>query len=97
MLCGVAGGLDPALGVGDVVVGTSHIQHDYGTHREGYFLTIQPGSRPSRGDDDWQPGYPEPSRWWRACARRSPASRSSRCRRGRRRPRAARRSISAPS
>ena len=59
MLCGVAGGLDPALGVGDVVVGTSHIQHDYGTHREGYFLTIQPGSRPSRGGDDWKPGYPE--------------------------------------
>jgi adenosylhomocysteine nucleosidase len=59
MLCGVAGGLDPALGVGDVVIGTSHTQHDYGTHREGYFLTIQPGSRPSRGTDDWKPGYPE--------------------------------------
>jgi adenosylhomocysteine nucleosidase len=59
MLCGVAGGLDPALGVGDVVVGTHHIQHDYGTHREGHFLTIQPGSRPSKGTDDWKPGYPE--------------------------------------
>jgi adenosylhomocysteine nucleosidase len=59
MLCGVAGGLDPALGVGDVVIGTSHTQHDYGTYREGYFLTIQPGSRPSRGGTDWQPGYPE--------------------------------------
>ena len=68
MLCGVAGGLDPALGVGDVVIGTSHIQHDYGTHREGYFLTIQPGSRPSRGGDDWQPGYPEVR-----AARRAPA------------------------
>jgi len=60
LMCGVAGGLDPALGVGDVVIGTSHIQHDYGTHREGSFLTIQPGSRPSRGGDDWHPGYPEP-------------------------------------
>ena len=59
LLCGVAGGLDPALGVGDVVVGTSHVQHDYGTHREGYFQTIQPGSRPSRGSTDWLPGYPE--------------------------------------
>jgi len=59
MLCGVAGGLDPALGVGDVVIGTSHVQHDYGTHREGHFRTIQPGSRPSRGGTDWHPGYPE--------------------------------------
>jgi adenosylhomocysteine nucleosidase len=59
LLCGVAGGLDPALGVGDIVVGTSHIQHDYGTHREDYFQTIQPGSRPSRGGTDWHPGYPE--------------------------------------
>jgi adenosylhomocysteine nucleosidase len=59
LMCGVAGGLDPALGVGDVVIGTSHVQHDYGTHREGYFRTIQPGSRPSRGSTDWLPGYPE--------------------------------------
>jgi adenosylhomocysteine nucleosidase len=59
LLCGVAGGLDPGLGVGDVVIGTNHVQHDYGTQREGYFLTIQPGSRPSRGGTDWHPGYPE--------------------------------------
>jgi adenosylhomocysteine nucleosidase len=61
MLCGVAGGLDPALGVGDIVVGTSNTQHDYGTQKEDRFLTIQPGSRPSLGGD-WTPGYavPEP-------------------------------------
>jgi adenosylhomocysteine nucleosidase len=59
LLCGVAGGLDPMLAVGDVVVGTNHVQHDYGSHREGYFITIQPGSRPSRGGTDWHPGYPE--------------------------------------
>jgi adenosylhomocysteine nucleosidase len=59
MLCGVAGGLDPALGVGDVVVGTSNIQHDYGLEREGGFVHIQPGSRPSLGDD-WAPGYKLP-------------------------------------
>lgn len=61
MLCGVAGGLDPALGVGDVVIGTSNIQHDYGVQKEDGFLTIQPGSRPLRGED-WTPGYavPEP-------------------------------------
>jgi adenosylhomocysteine nucleosidase len=56
LLCGVAGGLDPALGVGDVVVGASNTQHDYGVHREMGFRTIQPGSRPSLGQD-WTPGY----------------------------------------
>ena len=49
LMCGVAGGLDPALGVGDIVVGTSNTQHDYGVHRDAGFHTIQPGSRPSLG------------------------------------------------
>ncbi|WP_422000212.1 5'-methylthioadenosine/S-adenosylhomocysteine nucleosidase [Reyranella sp.] len=57
LLCGVAGGLDPALGVGDVVIGTSNTQHDFGIHRDGGFHTIQPGSRPSLGQE-WAPGYP---------------------------------------
>ncbi len=57
MLCGVAGGLDPALGVGDIVVATSNIQHDYGMEKEDGFVHIQPGSRPSLGDA-WTPGYP---------------------------------------
>jgi adenosylhomocysteine nucleosidase len=56
LMCGVAGGLDPALGVGDIVVGTANTQHDYGMHRDAGFHTIQPGSRPSLGDD-WTPGY----------------------------------------
>jgi adenosylhomocysteine nucleosidase len=56
MLCGVAGGLDPALGVGDVVIGNSNTQHDFGLEREGGFVPIQPGSRPSLGGD-WTPGY----------------------------------------
>ena len=56
LMCGVAGGLDPALGVGDIVVGTSNTQHDFGVQREGGFLTIQPGSRPSKGEV-WTPGY----------------------------------------
>jgi adenosylhomocysteine nucleosidase len=57
MLCGVAGGLDPALGVGDVVVGIGNTQHDYGVLKGDSFLTIQPGSRPSLGEDS-TPGYP---------------------------------------
>lgn len=56
LMCGVAGGLDPALGVGDIVVGTSNTQHDFGVHREAGFHTIQPGSRPSKGEV-WTPGY----------------------------------------
>jgi adenosylhomocysteine nucleosidase len=57
LMCGVAGGLDPDLGVGDVVVGTSNIQHDYGMEKEDRFVHIQPGSRPSLGQD-FTPGYP---------------------------------------
>jgi len=56
LMCGVAGGLDPALGVGDVVIGASNTQHDYGTQRESSFRTIQPGSRPSLGEES-TPGY----------------------------------------
>ncbi|MBL6616854.1 MAG: 5'-methylthioadenosine/S-adenosylhomocysteine nucleosidase [Reyranella sp.] len=56
LMCGVAGGLDPALGVGDIVVGTSNTQHDFGMHKDAGFHTIQPGSRPSLGQE-WLPGY----------------------------------------
>jgi adenosylhomocysteine nucleosidase len=57
MMCGVAGGLDPALGIGDIVVGTTNIQHDFGIEKDDRFIRIQPGSRPSRGEL-WTPGYP---------------------------------------
>jgi adenosylhomocysteine nucleosidase len=56
MMCGVAGGLDPALGIGDIVIGTTNIQHDFGLEKEDCFVRIQPGSRPSRGEA-WAPGY----------------------------------------
>ena len=60
MLCGVAGGLDPDLGVGDIVVGTSNIQHDYGMENDEGFVHIQPGSRPSLGEE-WTRAIPSPS------------------------------------
>ncbi|MEA2807100.1 MAG: adenosylhomocysteine nucleosidase [Rhodospirillaceae bacterium] len=56
MLCGVAGGLDPALGVGDVVIANSNIQHDFGLEKEDGFVHVQSGSRPSLGGDG-TPGY----------------------------------------
>ncbi|MBL8674872.1 MAG: 5'-methylthioadenosine/S-adenosylhomocysteine nucleosidase [Rhodospirillales bacterium] len=49
MFCGVAGGLDPALGVGDVVVATRNLQHDYGALVDGQLLTYQAGVPPLPG------------------------------------------------
>ena len=60
MFCGVAGGLDPALGVGDVVVGTRNIQYDYGAEVEAGFKTYQPGKAPMPGFDDTH-GYDLPA------------------------------------
>jgi len=46
---GVAGGLDPALGIGDVVIARSLIQHDYGGLCDGRFTPYQPGVAPLPG------------------------------------------------
>jgi adenosylhomocysteine nucleosidase len=43
---GVAGGLDPALCVGDVVIGTRLVAHDYGAMVGGELRVYQPGARP---------------------------------------------------
>ncbi len=48
---GVAGGLDPALRVGDVVIGTTVVQHDYGALVGGGLLTYQPGTIPFPDQD----------------------------------------------
>jgi adenosylhomocysteine nucleosidase len=50
LFCGVAGGLDPAYGVGDVVIGRRNLQHDYGTMIAGELHAFQPGT--------YQPGLP---------------------------------------
>jgi len=49
LLCGVAGGVDPKLSIGDVVVGLSNTQHDFGIARETGFETIRAGNPPSQG------------------------------------------------
>lgn len=51
VFCGVAGGLDPALGVGDVVIGTRLVQHDYGALVGGRLTVYQPGVPPLPGFD----------------------------------------------
>lgn len=48
---GVAGGLDPAHHVGDVVIGTTVVQHDYGALVDGGLVTYQPGTIPFPGED----------------------------------------------
>ncbi|HKU98707.1 MAG TPA: 5'-methylthioadenosine/adenosylhomocysteine nucleosidase [Vineibacter sp.] len=56
LFCGVAGGLDPAYAVGDVVIGTRNLQHDYGILVTGEIRTSQPGV-PVRPGLDYAPGY----------------------------------------
>lgn len=46
---GVAGGLDPALSVGDVVIGTRLVAHDYGAVVDGAIRVYQPGAIPLPG------------------------------------------------
>jgi adenosylhomocysteine nucleosidase len=53
---GVAGGIDAALGIGDVVVATKLVQHDYGALVDGRIEAYQPGVPPLPGADR-SPGY----------------------------------------
>jgi len=52
LFSGVAGGLDPALAVGDVVIAERLIQHDYGAMSDGRMMVFQPGVPPLPGFDD---------------------------------------------
>ncbi|MGE0660832.1 MAG: 5'-methylthioadenosine/adenosylhomocysteine nucleosidase [Reyranellaceae bacterium] len=57
---GVAGGVDPMLGVGDVVVATRLVQHDYGVVIDGRIEAYQPGVAPLPGVDSTH-GYDMPA------------------------------------
>ncbi|MBX6321300.1 MAG: 5'-methylthioadenosine/adenosylhomocysteine nucleosidase [Rhodospirillaceae bacterium] len=46
LVSGAAGGIDPALGIGDVVIAERLIQHDYGTATPGGFRPFRPGDVP---------------------------------------------------
>src|SRR5439155_1482376 len=46
LFSGVAGGLDPALEVGDVVIGERVIQHDYGALHDSGLMSYRPGTIP---------------------------------------------------
>ncbi len=46
VLSGVAGGIDPALGIGDIVVGERLIQHDYGAVVGGAHVAFRAGAFP---------------------------------------------------
>jgi adenosylhomocysteine nucleosidase len=52
LLSGVAGALDSALSIGDVVVGTRVIQHDYGRAGDDGIVAYQPGGMPVPGASD---------------------------------------------
>jgi adenosylhomocysteine nucleosidase len=46
MISGVAGGLDPKLGIGDLVIGTQLVQHDYGHLTDKGIKPFKPGISP---------------------------------------------------
>jgi adenosylhomocysteine nucleosidase len=46
LLTGVAGGLDPTVGIGDVVIADQLVQHDYGAVVDGEIRPYRPGTPP---------------------------------------------------
>lgn len=49
---GVAGGINPSLSVGDIIIADELIQHDYGAIVNGELISSIPGSFPALDDSD---------------------------------------------
>ena len=47
LFSGVAGGIDPGIKIGEVIIGESLIQYDYGTLKNREMLPFRPGSIPT--------------------------------------------------
>ena len=47
LFSGVAGGIDPGIEIGEVIIGESLIQYDYGTLKNRELLPFRPGSIPT--------------------------------------------------
>ena len=47
LFSGVAGGIDPEIEIGEVIIGDSLIQYDYGTLKNREMLPFRPGSIPT--------------------------------------------------
>ena len=47
LFSGVAGGIDPSIEIGEVIIADSLIQYDYGTLKDGGILPFRPGSIPT--------------------------------------------------
>ena len=47
LFSGVAGGIDPGIEIGEVIIADTLIQYDYGTLKKGEMLPFRPGSIPT--------------------------------------------------
>ena len=56
--CGTAGGLDPQLAVGDVVIGATAIQHDYGFVTPDAFIPFGLYIAPAQGRREYVRAFP---------------------------------------
>ena len=61
IMAGVAGSLDPAISIGDVVVADKIVQHDYGAMIDGRIKAYQPGTLPLPGHEGAVGYVPEPA------------------------------------